>query len=254
MYKKDFEALCGAAETKVEYLRTSPWGYMFASALAGLYVAFGGIVAMTVGGLLSAAGSPWAKIVAGASFTVALSLVVMAGSELFTGNNLVVGGAVMAGRVKLLDALRLWLACWTGNLIGAWIAVVLYRATGLDNGVTAGYFASTAVAKLSLPVTASLTRAVLCNICVCLAVWCGVKLKSESARLIMIFWCIFLFMVSGFEHSVANMSIVGVALLDGAVGFWEYVRNLIVVSLGNMIGGVFFVALPYYMSSRSLAR
>lgn len=250
MYRQDFDAICVAAENKLSFMRRSLLGYIVASMLAGLYVAFGGIVAMTVGGLLSAAGSPWAKLAAAFSFTVALSLVVMAGSELFTGNNMVMGAAVLARRVRLRDALKLWIVCWLGNLIGAWVAVLIYRKTGLVTGSTAAYFASTASAKLSLTIPEALARSVLCNICVCLAVWCGLKMRSESGKLIMIFWCIFLFMVSGFEHSIANMSILGVALLDGSAGFWGYIRNLFVVSLGNMIGGIFFVALPYFLASR----
>ena len=86
---------------------------------------------------------------------------------------------------------------------------------------------------------------------VCLAVWCGTKMKSESGKLIMIFWCIYVFMICGFEHSVANMTVMAVGLLDpngvAGISVGGYVHNLLWVTLGNMLGGIFFVAWPYYM-------
>ena len=94
-----------------------------------------------------------------------------------------------------------------------------------------------------------ITRGILCNILVCLAVWCSIKMQSEAAKLIMILWCIFLFMMCGFEHSIANMSIIGVGLLhpltaDATISVNYYITDLFFVTLGNMIGGIVFVALP----------
>jgi nitrite transporter NirC len=250
MFKDEFDAVCGQAEKKLAFLKRSPIGYFAASMLAGMFVAFGGFASAAVGGLLSAAGSGWTKIIAAAAFTAALSLVIMAGSELFTGNNMVMGAALFAKRVKISDAARLWIVCWIGNLAGSWLAVLLYRMTGQASGATADYIAALAATKLSLTVWKMIARGILCNMLVCLAVWCAAKLKSETAKLIMVFWCIFVFMICGFEHSVANMSLLGVALVDGTASFGGYVLNLIVVTLSNMVGGIFFVALPYYLASR----
>jgi nitrite transporter NirC len=86
---------------------------------------------------------------------------------------------------------------------------------------------------------------------VCLAVWCGSKMKSESGKLIMILWCIYVFMVCGFEHSIANMTVMAVGLMDpnGIEGITiaGYLHNLLWVTIGNVIGGALFVAWPYYM-------
>ena len=83
----------------------------------------------------------------------------------------------------------------------------------------------------------------------CLAVWCSVRLKDEAARLIMVVWCILIFMICGFEHSIANMTIIGTALLNTTqdVTLSGYVWNLVFVTLGNMVGGTVFVALPYHL-------
>lgn len=93
-----------------------------------------------------------------------------------------------------------------------------------------------------------LSRGILCNILVCVAVWCGFKCKSEAGKLIMIFWCLFVFITAGFEHSIANMTLLTVGLLEPstyAVTLGGFAYNLLVVTLGNMIGGILFVAVPY---------
>ncbi len=250
MWRDEINTVAAAAESKLNFMRRSYLGYFAASVLAGFFVALGGFVSATAGGILADAGSPFTKLAAGFVFTAALSLVIMAGSELFTGNNLVMAVGVLQKRVTAVDAMKLWLFCWLGNYAGAWLAVGLYKLTGLVSGTTAAYFASLAATKLSLSVAQMFVRAVLCNMCVCLAVWCSFRMKSESGKLIMVFWCIMVFMVCGFEHSVANMSMLGVALVDGSAAFWDYVLNVGVVTMGNIVGGVLLVALPYWLCAR----
>lgn len=251
MFREEFDAVGRAAEGKLAFMRRSALGYFFAGVLAGMFVAFGGFVSAAIGGILQAAGSPWTKLVAAFTFASALSLVLMAGSELFTGNNMVMTAGVLARRVKAVDAMKLWLFCWLANYAGAWLAALLYWATGLVTGSTAAYIASVAQTKLSLTIPQMFVRGILCNMLVCLAVWCGFKMKSESGKLIMVFWCILIFMICGFEHSVANMSILALALLTGDAGFWPYVLNVGIVTLGNILGGAVFVAVPYWLCARN---
>ena len=100
---------------------------------------------------------------------------------------------------------------------------------------------------------ALLLKGILCNTLVCMAVWCSIKLKSDSGKLIMVFWCIFTFMICGFEHSVANMTTMAVGLMnagDAAVNVGGYIYNLFFVTVGNMIGGVLVVALPYHFIAK----
>ncbi len=96
-------------------------------------------------------------------------------------------------------------------------------------------------------------RGILCNILVCLAVWCSFRTTNDAAKLIMVFWCLFAFITCGFEHSVANMTQLTVALLDPAgqaVSLVGYFYNLITVTLGNMVGGICFVAVPYFLGQK----
>ena len=107
--------------------------------------------------------------------------------------------------------------------------------------------------KMSLPAQELFFRGLFCNILVCLAVWCTFRCKDDVSKLIMIFWCLFIFITAGFEHSVANMTLLTIGLLSpgtAAVSIAGYIYNIGVVTLGNMIGGIFFVAIPYYLISR----
>jgi nitrite transporter NirC len=88
---------------------------------------------------------------------------------------------------------------------------------------------------------------------VCLAIWCSFRCKSESGKLIMIFWCLFAFITSGFEHSIANMTLLSIGLMapfSASIGFVGYFYNILIVSLGNMVGGILFIALPYFLISK----
>lgn len=107
---------------------------------------------------------------------------------------------------------------------------------------------------MSTPALQLILRGILCNILVCLAVWSGFQSKDDTAKLIMVWWCLLAFFSSGFEHSVANMTTLIVALMNPAangtvslIGLWY---NLLWVTIGNMIGGIFFVALPYWLGSK----
>jgi nitrite transporter NirC len=95
-----------------------------------------------------------------------------------------------------------------------------------------------------------LVRAILCNILVCLAVWCGTKMKTESGKLIMIFWCILIFMTCGFEHSIADMSIIGIGVANGGITVGQYLYTVLLATVGNIIGGAVFVAVPYHVISK----
>ena len=251
MYQDTVQALVNAAGAKRSLLKKNPLGYVLSSMLAGVYVGFGVLLVFTISGALT--GLPSVKLAMGVSFGIALSLVVIAGGELFTGNNLVMASGALAGAVRWRDAAQLWIVCWLGNLAGSALLALVFSGTGLASGATAAAIASGAAAKVGVPLFALFLRGVLCNILVCLAIWCGFRCQSESGKLIMVFWCLFAFITTGFEHSVANMTLLTLALLlpGGAaisIGGWAY--NLIVVTAGNMVGGILCLALPYYLISK----
>lgn len=253
MYQETCTALANAAKAKAAQLHSRPAAFFVSSVLAGIYVAFGSVIFLSAGGFLTAAGYPAAKFIACLVFSAALSLVIMAGSDLFTGNNLTVGMGLLEKTVSLPQALSLWGVCWLANLAGSLLVAFAFWGAGLaDAPATAAYAATAALNKVSAGPLALVLKGILCNLCVCLAVWCANKMKSESGKLIMVVWCILIFMCCGFEHSVANMSILPIALLSGAEGVTVggMVYNLVLVSLGNFIGGFAGVALPYWFISK----
>lgn len=251
MHNETLEKLTVAAKNKVNLLNSSKLKYIVSSAFAGLYVGIGILLIFTIGGLLTSANSPMTKIMMGASFAIALSLVVMTGSELFTGNNMVMTAGTLNKGTSTKDLLRVWAYSFVGNLLGSLLVAGLFVGTGLVNkGAVMEFFATTSLAKASLPFMDLFFRGVLCNILVCVAVMCSFRTNDDTAKLIIIFMCLFAFITSGFEHSVANMTIFGVALFSSAIKgatLMGAIYNLFVVTLGNIAGGALVMGAGAYI-------
>lgn len=254
MFQEEFQAVCNSGKAKLGLLQNNPLGYFVSSMVAGMFISFGSFVTFVIGTPLKAAGDPMMKAVMAFSFAAALSLVIAAGAELFTGNNFVMASASLNKVVTWGNTIKVWIVCFIGNLVGSLLAAAAFQLTGVTKGDVGAMFAATAATKMGLGPVEMFSRAIFCNILVCLAVWCSIKLKNEVAKLIMAFWCIYVFMVCGFEHSVANMSILSVGLFnagDAAVSIGGYLYNISLVTIGNMIGGAIFVAVPYYLISKN---
>lgn len=251
MHNETLEKLTVAAKNKVNLLNNSRLKYIVSSAFAGLYVGIGILLIFTIGGLLTSANSPMTKIMMGVSFAIALSLVVMTGSELFTGNNMVMTAGTLNKGTSTKDLLRVWAYSFVGNLIGSLLVAGLFVGTGLVNkGAVMEFFATTSLAKASFPFMDLFFRGVLCNILVCVAVMCSFRTNDDTAKLIIIFMCLFAFITSGFEHSVANMTIFGVALFSSAIKgatLMGAIYNLFVVTLGNIAGGALVMGAGAYI-------
>ncbi len=249
MFKSTVESLGNASVAKAKFVKDSKGRYLTASALAGFYVGLGIVLIMTIGGLLAPAGVASTKIVMGVSFGVALSLVIMAGSELFTGNNLIMTVGALAKRITWKDALSVWLFSYVGNFVGSFFVGALYVLGNPTTNSTSEFVLKVSAAKMNGAFMPLFAKGVLCNILVCLAVLCAVKMKSESGKLIMIFWCLFAFITSGFEHSIANMTIFSIGLLINhpeTVSIAGMFQNLIPVTIGNFVGGAVLVGGAYF--------
>ena len=226
--------------------------------LAGMYVGASIVLIFTIGGSLSGEATQFRRLLMGVCFGGALTLVIFAGSELFTGSTLVLPLGVATRKVGGKDLLSNWLWTWLGNLAGsALIAVLVVRAGLLDAGNPAfkginQFVLSTVELKMNLPWEQLLWRSVLANWLVCLGVWMAAKVKSETARILLIFWCMFTFITSGYEHSIANMSglLLGLLVPHGESITWAgYAYNLVLSTVGNTIGGAVFVAGMYWLGS-----
>ena len=252
MFKEDFMVAANGAAAKSGFLKTNPAGYFLMSMMAGMFIGFGVLLVFTLSGAMN--GAPSTKLVMGCCFSVALSLVVIAGAELFTGNNMVMFAGYLKRTVTMGEAVKLWAVCWIGNLLGAVLLSFMFNATGLYTDATLAAITNAAAVKMNAGFIPLLTRGILCNMLVCLAVWCGFRAKSEAGKLIMVFWCILAFFATGFEHSIANMTCLTLSLINNggneAISMGGYWFNLITVTIGNMIGGILFAAVPYYVAQR----
>ncbi|NLT34419.1 MAG: formate/nitrite transporter family protein [Gaiellales bacterium] len=275
---------------------------MVLAILAGAYIGFGANLATTIGcDSAKFLGNGVGQLLFGSVFSVGLMLVVIAGSELFTGNAMFMAVGALEGTISWGALIRNWVIVWIFNFVGSLILVfIIYGAfyggdsVGLFKGSVGAKAIAIAKGKVELAWWAAFFRAILCNWLVCLAVWLALASKDVIGKIFGIFFPIMAFVASGFEHSVANMFFIPIGILvsghqpildlaaqsvltpdqiatlasGGALpeaaqtafdGFkaavsgnltWGalFTKNLIPVTIGNIVGGSIFVASSYWFS------
>jgi formate transporter len=244
---------------------TSPWLTVFVlGILAGSYIGFGGLLSTTVTfDTASKLGIGFTKILGGAAFSVGLMLVVIAGAELFTGNNLMVS-SVMTREITFSTMMKRWGIVFLANFIGSILVAVLFYFSGLwktGDGALGAAAVKVAFNKVNLSFGEALWRGIGCNWLVCLAVWMALAARQIIGKIFAIFFPIMAFVAIGFEHSVANMYFIptGIFLINGAgitnvpgvdphaLGWVSFLwKNLLPVTIGNIIGGGLFVGMSYW--------
>ncbi len=251
MYADTLQGFTQSADRKVASMRRSPGAFFVASMLAGAYIGMGILLIFTLG---SQVPKEFQKLVMGATFGIALTLVVLAGAELFTGHTMLMIVRRLDGHGSFGDIGASWGMTWVGNLAGALVLVALFQAGGGGGMLSAPdtLVMNVAAAKMNAPALALFARGVLCNWLVCLALWMSARVSSDAAKCIAIFWCLLAFIACGFEHSVANMTVLGLALAGThpeTVTLAGAVHNLLWVTLGNVVGGGLFVGGAYWVAT-----
>ncbi|MCX6087819.1 MAG: formate/nitrite transporter family protein [Caldiserica bacterium] len=235
--------------------------------LAGVYIGFGGELATMISHDLKI-GIGFTQFLAGSVFSVGLMLVVIGGAELFTGNSLMIS-ACLQGKAKVSGLLKNWGTVYLGNFIGGVLLALLMFMAGLwkFNDASLGLKAVTiANAKVNLSFLEAFSRGILCNWLVCLAVWLAFGSRNIVGKIFAIYFPIMAFVASGFEHSIANMYFIpyglfikssilskfatssSVQLPNLANLTWGnfFIKNLLPVTFGNIVGGAFFVGTIYW--------
>lgn len=256
MFENDIVKLAFTSEKKIKAMNRFPPGYLALSALAGAYLGFGIVLIFSVGAPLAGTQfAPFMKLIMGLSFGVALSLVIFAGSELFTGNNMIFAIGALKKRVGAGPIIKLFALCFVGNLLGSIFLAWLVVQGGSLSAEAQALIVKVAGMKMSLGAKEAFFRGILCNWLVCLAVWIANRNGDETAKLVMIFWCLFAFIGSGYEHSIANQSLMSLALLlpHGAeVSMAGFIHNQVFVTAGNMVGGGLMVGMVYGFAESSI--
>ena len=221
--------------------------------LAGIFIAIAGVGASTASTSLSGSVG---KLVGACVFPAGLTLVILAGSELFTGNCLIII-SVLEKEASVVNMLRNWVIVYLGNFVGSTILAFLlvygHTPSAID-GALMNTMMSTATAKVAISVGDAIFRGILCNIMVCLAVWMSFSAKTAGGKIAALYLPIVVFVLAGFEHSVANMYYIMAGIFcNGVYGMGEasvnvgsmLVNNLLPVTAGNIIGGG-LVGLTYW--------
>ena len=263
-----------AEEVGVQKASMDAFGTLVLAILAGAFIALGGVFATTA--LAGAGPAPWGavRVLAGVVFSLGLILVIVGGAELFTGNTLIVM-AWASGRVATRALLRNWVLVFGGNFIGAAATAAMVFLGGTQH-FGDGAFGITALgiahAKLALGFGQAVVLGILCNTLVCLAVWLSYSARTTADRILAIVPPISAFVAVGFEHSVANMYFIPLGLFIAALdpGFvaahglgphaqalsWAafVLRNLLPVTIGNVIGGTSCMFWDLFDSARLALR
>lgn len=246
----------GVVKARLPLLSTIVLGVM-----AGGFIGFGALGFVLVKSDASL-GFATGQLLGGLAFSLGLILVVVAGAELFTGNNLLVM-ARADGKITTRELLRNWAVVCVANFAGAaGLAALVFasRHADLNQGAVAERYLAIAAKKCSLSFGTAFVNGILCNVLVCLAVWMAFAGRSVVDKVVAIVFPVTAFVAAGFEHSVANMYLIPLALLvkaDGAVGAtadavtWSgFAGNLVPVILGNLVGGGVAVGLVYHLVYR----
>lgn len=236
----------GVSKCKIGILKVIVLGI-----LAGAFIAFGAQLATRVMTDIDSFGLR--VFMGGAVFSVGLMLVVIAGAELFTGNNLMFM-SVLNGNAKFSNMLGKWALVYLANLAGSLLLVFFMFQSGLLHTAAGGLNAvgSTAVGiantkAMELTFWQVFIRGILCNWLVCLAVWLALAAHDVPGKILGIFFPIMAFVASGFEHSIANMYFIPMGMaLDSSITFGGFINNLAASTLGNIVGGAGFVATLYW--------
>ncbi len=250
------------ARAKADQLRTRPLAYLLTAVLAGGFIGVGVVLLAAAVGPLLVGGSVAVKLTSGAIFGVALTLVVFAGTSLFTGEVMYMLQGLISGGCRLYEVVAVWIAALVGNFIGAFV----FSWMVYESGVLAAKPKPGAVAPGLAFITSAVTgkihatdgqlfwRAVLCNMLVCLALWMASRTRSDGAKLVLIWWCLFAFIAAGFEHSIVNMTIFSFAILSDVATWSNLFHNLLLTVTGNIVGGGVIVGLSYaYLGRRQAA-
>ena len=250
MYLETVDKFADLAAKKVKYQKKSPGAFFVGAMMAGAYVGLAIILIFTLGNDVPPSVR---RLIMGACFGISLTLVIFAGSELFTGYTMYMALGWLRGRTMLSDSIRLCAIVWLGNLVGALLVSSIFIVAGGGNLINGTVLYEIVGYKMHGTALQIFAKGVLCNWLVCLAVWMTARTTSDAAKCILIFWCLLGFIASGYEHSVANMTGLSIGVMgagDPNVNLAGWMHNLLWSTLGNTFSGVLFMGVGYWYASR----
>ena len=223
--------MAGAAQGKADICEHYPVKFFIRAIMAGFFIVVATILSNVSAAVLYSTYPQFGKLLGAFLFSIAIVLIVFIGGELFTGNNMTMAMGAYAGTCTWKQVLKVWLVSYIGNFVGAFFLSFLFVKSGASHQILVDYYNSFLAAKLSAPPMQLFLRGVLCNF-------------------IVMFCVIMAFVVSGFEHCVANMGTFSIAyLLFGSINPVLLAKSMICVTLGNIVGGALLLAAPLKLMS-----
>lgn len=243
-------SLLGSTKTEQPVFKT-----FILAIFAGAFIALGALGSQIVA--CGVAPVAFGRVLSGLIFPIGLAMVIIAGGELFTGNCLLFI-PVLDRQISLFDFVKNLFIVYLGNIVGSVLIAFLANyghVLSLYNGELVRNVVTTASVKANIPFLDAFFKGILCNVLVCIAVWASQAAEELSGRIIALYLPIFLFVVCGFEHSVANMYFIPSGMLaqyvygyPGHISILGFLWNLLPVTLGNLVGGSLLVGGGYYLA------
>lgn len=246
MFTSDVESMSNTAVGKYELSKKDPKKYLMRSIVAGFWIDIAMILSNVCAAVFFNTNPQVGKLLAAFTFPLAIILIVFIGGELFTGNNMTMAMGVYNRKCTWSQAVRVWILSYLGNFVGAFLIAFLFAKSGASISSLSEYMSSFIMGKLTLTPVELILRGTLCNFMVCLAVLVGTRMKTESGKLIVMILVIAAFVITGFEHSIANMGIFSLSyfILEEVPPIALVAKSMLFVTIGNIIGGALLLALP----------
>ncbi len=250
MLNPDVERMSLAAVNKAKLCRSHLWKYLIRAVLAGFFVVVATILSHVTVSTMYTTYPEFGKLLGAFFFSIAIVVIVFIGGELFTGNNMVMAMGFYNKSCSIRDVLMVWVVSYLGNLLGTILFSALFVESGASHDILIPYYEKLMPLKLAAEPMQLILRGILCNFLVCLAVLTGTRMHSESGKIVVMFCLIMTFVAAGFEHSIANMAAFSIGyLLVGGLDLGAIIAHLLLVTLGNIIGGSLLLALPLKLMS-----
>lgn len=259
-----------AVKTGIKKAKSSFFQLLVLGILAGMFIALGGFSAAMISHSIENVGL--SKFAGAAVFPTGLILVLICGGELFTGNTLM-SVALFEKKISIRELLRNWIIVYLANFIGAFLIAYLLFSSGslhTNGDKLGGYVIKVAATKGGLSFKQAFTSGILCNILVCLGVWGAYAAKDIAGKILIIWFPVMAFVLAGYEHSVANMYYFSMGILAKSnqqfveashigdkianVDLAHVIKNLIPVTLGNIVGGAVFIGLIYWLAYKYIPK
>ncbi len=258
MEKETIDMICRSAVSKRVLQSDRMAHYVVRAMLAGVYIGFALVLSFTVGQYFYEVHSPVTYMMTALFFGIAFILIVYGGGELFTSNTMYMTIGTMKKVTTWRETILVWMTCYGGNFLGILLFTTLLYFSGVFQSIGEDHLLLTlAEKKMTLPTSYLFFRAIFANWLVCLAVWIPMRVKEDMAKVVLMMLLVFTFFISGYEHSIANLAVFLISLTSPhseVINMGGFIHNLIPVTIGNIVGGGFFVGMLFFFLNEPIKR